>query len=81
MGDISFGEIIVILVVGLILFGPNKIPEFARQCGRAVNMFKKGLKEGFDDESKSVSQSEKTEKTEKTEGKDQAPDTKSLPHQ
>ncbi|MHB2025824.1 MAG: Sec-independent protein translocase subunit TatA/TatB [Elusimicrobiota bacterium] len=51
MGDISFGEIVVILVVGLILFGPNKIPEFARQCGRAVNMFKKGLKEGFEDDS------------------------------
>jgi len=75
MGDISFGEIIVILVVGLILFGPNKIPEFARQCGRAVNMFKKGLKEGFDDENKSAAQ------TEKTEDKEQAPDTKSLPHQ
>jgi len=78
MGDISFGEIIVILVVGLILFGPNKIPEFARQCGRAVNMFKKGLKEGFDDENKSAAQPEKTE------DKEQAPDakdTKSLPHQ
>jgi TatA/E family protein of Tat protein translocase len=50
MGDFSMGEIIVILVVGLILFGPNKIPEFARQCGRAVNMFKKGLREGLDEE-------------------------------
>ncbi len=50
MGDFSFAEILVILVVGLILFGPNKIPEFARQCGRAVNMFKKGLREGLDDE-------------------------------
>ena len=52
MGDISFGEVIVILVVGLILFGPNKIPEFARQCGRAVNMFKQGLREGMDEEPK-----------------------------
>lgn len=50
MGDIGFGEIIVILVVGLILFGPNKIPEFAKQCGRAVNQFKQGLREGLDDE-------------------------------
>ena len=47
-GDISFGEILIILVVGLVLFGPNKIPEFARQCGKAVNMFKKGLREGMD---------------------------------
>ena len=52
MGDFSFGELLVILVVGLILFGPNKIPEFARQCGRAVNMFKQGLREGLDEEPK-----------------------------
>ena len=50
MGDFSFGEILIILIAGLVLFGPNKIPEFARQCGRAVNMFKKGLKEGLEDE-------------------------------
>jgi len=50
MGDFSFGEILVILIVGLVIFGPNKIPEFARQCGRAVNMFKKGLREGMDED-------------------------------
>ena len=50
MGDFSIGELVVILVVGLILFGPNKIPEFARQCGRAVNMFKQGLREGLEEE-------------------------------
>ena len=50
MGDFSFGEVLVVVVVGLILFGPNKIPEFARQCGRAVNMFKKGLREGFEED-------------------------------
>ncbi len=54
MGDFSFGELLVILIVGLVLFGPNKIPEFARQCGRAVNMFKQGLREGLDEEPKKV---------------------------
>jgi sec-independent protein translocase protein TatA len=49
MGNLGYGEMLVILVVGLIVFGPNKIPEFARQCGRAVNQFKNGLKEGFED--------------------------------
>lgn len=48
MGNLGYGEILVILAVGLIIFGPNKIPEFARQCGKAVNMFKKGLKDGLD---------------------------------
>jgi sec-independent protein translocase protein TatA len=50
MGGIGTSELLVIAVVALILFGPSKIPEFARNLGRAVNMFKKGLKEGLDDE-------------------------------
>lgn len=52
MGNLGTGEILVIIIVGLILFGPNKIPEFARQCGRAVNMFKQGLREGLEEEPK-----------------------------
>ena len=52
MGNLGYGEMLVILVVGLVLFGPNKIPEFARQCGRAVNMFKQGLREGLEEEPK-----------------------------
>ena len=50
MGGLGTTEIIVIAVVALVLFGPSKIPEFARQLGRAVNMFKKGLKEGMEDD-------------------------------
>lgn len=50
MGNLGYAEILVILVVGLILFGPSKIPEFARQCGRAVNMFKQGLRDGLEAE-------------------------------
>ena len=51
MGGLGTSELIVIAVVGLILFGPNKIPDFARSLGRAVNMFKKGLSEGLDEDS------------------------------
>lgn len=50
MGGLGTTEIIIIAVVALILFGPSKIPEFAKQCGRAVNMFKKGLKDGIEDD-------------------------------
>ena len=63
MGDLNFTEILIILVVGLLLFGPNKIPEFARQCGRAVNMFKKGLKEGLEEESPTASAKEEPAKS------------------
>ncbi|MDD5301950.1 MAG: twin-arginine translocase TatA/TatE family subunit [Elusimicrobia bacterium] len=50
MGGLGTTEIIIIAVVALILFGPSKIPEFAKQCGRAVSLFKKGLKDGLDDD-------------------------------
>ena len=50
MGGLGTTEIVIIAVVALVLFGPGKIPEFAKQCGRAVNMFKNGLKDGLEDE-------------------------------
>lgn len=53
MGGLGTTEIVIIAVVALVLFGPNKIPEFARNLGRAVNMFKKGMKEGLEDETPS----------------------------
>ncbi|NLI40511.1 MAG: twin-arginine translocase TatA/TatE family subunit [Caldisericales bacterium] len=39
----SFGakEIIVILIIGLILFGSSKIPEFARSLRKGIEEFKK----------------------------------------
>jgi TatA/E family protein of Tat protein translocase len=43
-------EIIVIASVGLMMFGPARIPEFAKQCGKAVSLFKSGLREAVDDE-------------------------------
>jgi sec-independent protein translocase protein TatA len=41
-------HIIAILVVALLLFG-NRLPEVARSLGRAMNEFKKGLREVGDD--------------------------------
>ena len=43
--NIGMGEMLIIGVVGLLLFGANKIPEVARSLGRSVNAFKSGLKD------------------------------------
>jgi TatA/E family protein of Tat protein translocase len=38
-------EFFLILVVALIVFGPGKLPELARQLGRAVREFRKASSE------------------------------------
>lgn len=38
---LSAPELIMILVVGLVVFGPGKLPELARSLGKGVREFKK----------------------------------------
>lgn len=40
-GSIGFPEIIVILVLATLLFGPKKIPELGRTIGKGLREFKK----------------------------------------
>jgi TatA/E family protein of Tat protein translocase len=35
--DISGGELMIILLVAFLVFGPSKIPEIARKIGRGMN--------------------------------------------
>ena len=44
-GNLGAGEIILILLVILILFGAKKIPELAKGLGKGMSEFKKGLKD------------------------------------
>jgi TatA/E family protein of Tat protein translocase len=41
MGSIGMGEMIVIFLIALIVFGPRKLPELARALGKGINEFKK----------------------------------------
>ena len=41
MPSLGPAEILVILVIALLVFGPNKMPEIARQVGRGVREFRK----------------------------------------
>ena len=44
--NVGYGELLIILVVALLLFGANRIPEIAKALGKSVNAFKAGLREG-----------------------------------
>jgi len=44
-------ELLVILVIVLILFGANRLPQIARSLGSSMKEFKKGINEGQQEES------------------------------
>lgn len=48
-GSLGAGEIILIVVAILILFGAKKIPEFAKGLGKGMREFKNAVKEVEDD--------------------------------
>ncbi len=44
MGQIGFGELIVILAIVLLLVGAKRLPELARSLGEAVREFQRAIK-------------------------------------
>ena len=52
-GPIGMPELIIILVIALIIFGPRKLPELGRSLGRSLSEFRRAsneLKNTLDDE-------------------------------
>ena len=45
MGSVGSPEILMILLVALLVFGPHKLPELGKALGRAVREFKKATSE------------------------------------
>ena len=41
MGNLGFQEMIIILVIALIVFGPKKLPEIGKSLGKGIAEFKK----------------------------------------
>ena len=46
MFGLGMGEIVIVLVVVLLLFGGKKLPQLGSALGQAMTNFKKGLSEG-----------------------------------
>lgn len=40
---LGFGEILVVLVLALLFFGPSKLPQLGASLGEAIKGFKKGV--------------------------------------
>lgn len=48
--NLGFGEVAIILIVALLIFGPSKLPKLGRAAGETLQEFKKGMKQVIDDD-------------------------------
>jgi len=44
-GGFGWQELLIVLVIALIIFGPSKLPELGKAFGQTVKEFRKGAKE------------------------------------
>lgn len=52
LGQIGVPELLIILVVALLIFGPSKLPSLGKSIGEGIVSFKKGLSGQDKDEDK-----------------------------
>jgi len=44
-GSLGMPELVIILIIALIFFGPGKLPELGSSIGKAIRGFKKAMQE------------------------------------
>ena len=62
-GNLGAGEIILIVLAVLILFGANKIPDLAQGLGKGLKEFKKAVKDVEEDITSEVKDDKKKDKS------------------
>ena len=60
---IGTNQLLIILVVVLLIFGPKNLPKLGKMFGKTINGFKKGMEESDDEAETTTAKAEtKTEK-------------------
>jgi len=61
LGGLGTGEVIIIALIVLLLFGGKKIPELMKGIGKGVKNFKDGLSDVETEINKDIQKGEKTD--------------------
>ena len=59
---IGTNELLIILVVALLIFGPKNLPKLGKMFGKTMSNFKKGMDESDDDDDSEKKEEKKIEK-------------------
>jgi len=54
LGPIGWQELLIILALVLIIFGPRKLPEIAEAFGKSINKFKAATRDASDEVKKEL---------------------------
>ena len=63
MGRIGPTELIVVLVIALVIFGPSKLPSIGKSIGVAINEFKTSMNKVTEDVTTTTTEDQKDAKT------------------
>lgn len=61
IGPLGIWELLIILVVVLLIFGPRRLPEMAKGLGQSVREFRKGIRDMKNDFESEASATEEPE--------------------
>lgn len=54
MGKIGTSELLIVLAIVMVIFGPKALPKLGRSIGKTIGGFRKGLKEDVDEDEEEV---------------------------
>ena len=78
MFGLGWQELLIILIIALIIFGPRKLPEIGKSLGQAINDFRQSTKKATDEAKRELKDIESSISSNITTGEDRptvSPDT------